>query len=82
MFNVCNELKDERMVFYLYWISITFPPVDKISLPSDFTLVDVQAPLGHVSHPLLALLAAVHGQVVDVRGFVCHLEVTNAAVAL
>lgn len=54
----------------------------KKQVPGDLTLVDLQAPLGHVSHPLLALLAAVHGQVVDVRSFVCHLKVTDAAVPL
>lgn len=52
------------------------------SVPGDFTFVDLQAPLGHVAHALLALLAAVHGQVVDVRSLVCHFEVTDAAVAL
>lgn len=51
-------------------------------LPGDFTLVDLQAPLGHVSHPLLALLAGVHGQVVDVRSFIRHFKVADAAVAL
>lgn len=51
-------------------------------LPGDFTFVDLQAPLGHVPHPLLALLAAEHGQVVDIRSFICHLEVTDAAVSL
>lgn len=51
-------------------------------LPGNFTFVDLQAPLGHVPHPLLALLAAVHGQVVDIRSFICHLEVTDAAVSL
>lgn len=54
----------------------------KLLLPGDFTFVDLQSPLGHVSHPLLALLARVHGQVVDVRRLLRHLEVADAAVAL
>lgn len=53
-----------------------------MSLPGNFTFVDLQAPLGHVTHPLLALLAAVHGQVVDVRSLIRHLEVPDAAVSL
>lgn len=52
------------------------------NLPGDFTFVDLQSPLGHVSHALLALLARVHGQVVHVRRLVRHLEVADAAVAL
>lgn len=54
----------------------------KLILPGDFTFVDLQSPLGHVSHALLALLAGVHGQVVDVRRLLRHLEVADAAVAL
>lgn len=50
--------------------------------PGDLTLVDLQASLGHVAHPLLALLAGVHGQEVDVRRLLCHLVVADAAVAL
>ena len=53
-----------------------------MSLPGDFTFVDLQAPLGHVPHPLLALLAAVLGQEVDVRSFIRHLKVTDTAVPL
>lgn len=63
------------------------PPSDTFglrnqSVPGNFTFVDLQAPLGHVAHALLALLAAVHGQVVDVRSFVGHFEVPDAAVSL
>lgn len=54
----------------------------KLLLPGDFTFVDLQPPLGHVSHALLALLAGVHGQVVDVRRLLRHLKVADAAVAL
>lgn len=54
----------------------------KLLLPGDFTFVDLQSPLGHVSHALLALLARVHGQVVDERRLLRHLEVADAAVAL
>lgn len=52
------------------------------SLPGDFTFFDFQAPLGHVAHPLLALLATVHGEIVDIRSFFCHLKVTDTAVPL
>lgn len=51
-------------------------------LPGDFTFVNLQAPLGHVSHALLALLTAEHGQVVDVGSFISHLKVTDTAVPL
>lgn len=51
-------------------------------LPSDFTFVDLQTSLGHRTNPLLALLAAVHGQVVDIRSFICNLKVADTAVPL
>lgn len=51
-------------------------------LPRNFTLVDIQAPLGHVPHSSLRLFGAVGVEVVNVRRLVCDFKITNAAVAL
>lgn len=55
---------------------------DSVWLPGDFTLVDLQAPLGHVAHALLTLLTAVHGQVVNIGSLIRHLKVPDTAVTL
>lgn len=52
------------------------------TLPGDFTLVDIQAPLGHVAHSSLRLLGAVGAEVVDVRRLVGDFKVADGAVAL
>lgn len=72
----------QRRLWQVFITSCTLVLKIQIWLPGDFTLVDLQAPLGHVSHPLLALLAGVHGQVMDVRSLICHFKVADAAVAL
>lgn len=66
------------------YIYIIFRKILKIliSLPGNFTFVDLEAPLGHVPHPLLALPAAVHGQIVYVRSLIRHFKVADAAVPL
>ena len=46
------------------------------------TLVDVKAPLGHVTHTPLQLLGGERVEVVDKRSLVRDLKVTNAAVTL
>ena len=46
------------------------------------TLVDVKAPLGHVTHTPLQLLGGESVEVVDKRSLVRDLKVTNAAVTL
>lgn len=50
--------------------------------PCNFTLVDVQASLGHVSHPSLGLLGGEGVEVVDKRRLVGDLKVPDAAVTL
>lgn len=72
----------QRRLWQLFISCCTLVLKLQLWLPGDFTLVDLQASLGHVSHPLLALLAGVHGQVMDVRSFICHFKVADAAVAL
>lgn len=52
------------------------------AVPRDFTLVDVQASFGHVSHPSLGLLGGKGVEVVNKGRLVCDLKVPNAAVAL
>lgn len=50
--------------------------------PCNFTLVDVQASFGHVSHPSLGLLGREGVEVVDKRRLICDLKVPDAAVTL
>lgn len=52
------------------------------AVPCDFTLVDIQAPFGHVSHPSLRLLSGKGVEVVNKRCLVGDLEVPDAAVTL
>lgn len=52
------------------------------AVPRDFTLVDVQASFGHVSHASLGLLGGKGVEVVNKGRLVCDLKVPNAAVAL
>lgn len=51
-------------------------------VPCDFTFVDIQASLGHVSHASLGLLGGKGVEVVNKRRLICDLEVPNAAVTL
>lgn len=52
------------------------------AVPCDFTLVDIQAPFGHVPHPSLGLLGGKGVEVVDKRCLVGDLKVPDAAVTL
>lgn len=52
------------------------------AIPRNFTFVDVQASLGHVSHASLRLLGGEGTEVVNKRGLISDLKVPNAAVAL
>lgn len=52
------------------------------AVPCDFTLVDIQAPFGHVSHPSLGLLGGKGVEVVNKRRLVGDLKVPDAAVTL
>lgn len=51
-------------------------------LPGDLTFADVHTSFGHEAHPSLGLLGAEGAQVVDIRGLICDLKVTDAAVPL
>lgn len=53
-----------------------------IILPRNFTLVDIQTPLGHVAHSSLRLFGGVGAEVVNVRRLICDFKVTDAAVTL
>ena len=50
--------------------------------PGDFTLVDVQAPLGHVAHAPLRLLSGESVEVINIGSLSRDLKITDAAVAL
>lgn len=52
------------------------------SLPGNLTFVNIESPLGHVTHPSLRLLAAERVEVVDIRGFIRDLKIADTAVTL
>lgn len=52
------------------------------AVPCDFTLVDIQASFGHVSHASLGLLGGKGVEVVNKRCLIGDLKVPNAAVTL
>lgn len=53
-----------------------------LSLPGNFTLVHIKAPLWHEPHAPLRLFAAEGVEVVNIGGFIRDLKVANAAVTL
>lgn len=65
-----------------YHSSITWTINSENTLPGNLTFVDIKAPLGHVTHASLRLLAAEGVEVVDIWGFIRDLKIADAAVTL
>lgn len=55
---------------------------NSLRLPGNFALIDIKAPLWHVAHAPLGLLAGKGVQKVNIGSLICDFKVTDAAITL